>query len=388
MPFRLNKGTAQIGYNLGMTGALSGIVVADFTRVLAGPYATMLLGDMGAEVVKVERPEVGDDTRYWGPPHDEAGRATYFEAVNRNKSSLEIDMSSSDGKAEAAKLIARADVVIHNFPAANAKKLGLDYESVKQINPNVIHCSISGFGTKAGAAIPGYDLLVQAMGGLMSVTGPSSDEPSKVGVALVDVITGLHATIGILAALNHRNETGEGQAVEVNLLSSILSGLVNQASGFVSGGVIPKSLGNAHPSISPYEVYPTADRQIVLAVGNESQFAKLCEVLGCPELVDDERFNSNSNRVANRLALNEILIKQLRTNGADHWWKALNSAGVPSGPINNMAEAFELANQMELGPIVEISQNGEVRKQVANPITFSKTPVEYRSAPPAIGEKF
>ncbi len=371
-----------------MTGALSGIVVADFTRVLAGPYATMLLGDMGAEVIKVERPEVGDDTRYWGPPHDEAGRATYFEAVNRNKSSLEIDMSSSDGKAQAAKLIARADVVIHNFPAANAKKLGLDYESVKQINSSVIYCSISGFGTKAGAAIPGYDLLVQAMGGLMSVTGPSSAEPSKVGVALVDVITGLHATIGILAALNHRNESGDGQAVEVNLLSSILSGLVNQASGFVSGGVIPKSLGNAHPSISPYEVYPTADRQIVLAVGNEGQFAKLCEVLGCPELVTDARFNSNSNRVANRLALNEILIKQLGTNGADHWWKALNSAGVPSGPINNMSEAFELADQMELEPIIEIIQNGEARKQVANPITFSKTPVEYRSAPPSIGEKF
>lgn len=388
MPFRLNRGTIQIGYNFGMTGALSGIVVADFTRVLAGPYATMLLGDMGAEVIKVERPEVGDDTRYWGPPHDEAGRATYFEAVNRNKSSLEIDMSSSEGKAQAAKLIARADVVIHNFPAANAKKLGLDYESVKQINSSVIYCSISGFGTKAGAAIPGYDLLVQAMGGLMSVTGPSSAEPSKVGVALVDVITGLHATIGILAALNHRNASGEGQAVEVNLLSSILSGLVNQASGFVSGGVIPKSLGNAHPSISPYEVYPTADRPIVLAVGNEGQFAKLCDVLDCSELPKDERFNSNSNRVANRKALNEILIKQLSAKGADYWWKALNSAGVPSGPINNMAEAFELANQMQLEPIVEIKQNGEVRKQVANPISFSKTPVEYRSAPPAIGEKF
>ena len=371
-----------------MTGALSGVVVADFTRVLAGPYATMLLGDMGAEVIKVERPEVGDDTRYWGPPHDSAGRATYFEAVNRNKSSLELDMSSSEGKAEAAKLIARADVVIHNFPAANAKKLGLDYDSVKQINPNVIFCSISGFGTKAGAEIPGYDLLVQAMGGLMSVTGPSSDEPSKVGVALVDVITGLHATIGILAALNHRNETGEGQAVEVNLLSSILSGLVNQASGFVSGGVIPKSLGNAHPSISPYEVYQTADRPIVLAVGNDGQFAKLCGILGCPELPTDDRFKSNTNRVANRVALNEILLKQLSSNGADYWWKALNQAGVPSGPINSMAEAFELANEMELDPIIEISQNGEIRKQVANPITFSKTPVEYRSAPPAIGEKF
>lgn len=371
-----------------MSGALSGLVVADFTRVLAGPYATMLLGDMGAQVIKVERPEVGDDTRYWGPPHDPAGRATYFEAVNRNKSSVQIDMTTENGKSQAAQLIKKADIVIHNFPAANAKKLGLDYAAVKKLNPNVIYCAISGFGSKAGAAIPGYDLLVQAMGGLMSVTGPAEDQPAKVGVALVDVITGLHATIGILAALNYRNETGNGQAVEVNLLSSILSGLVNQASGFVSGDVIPKSLGNAHPSISPYEVYPTKDRPIVLAVGNEGQFAKLCNVLGCPELSTDSRFNSNSNRVANRKALNEILIKQLSSNGADYWWKVLTDAGVPSGPINNIAEAFQLADQMELEPIVEIRQNGEVRKQVANPITFSQTPVEYRSAPPAIGEQF
>jgi crotonobetainyl-CoA:carnitine CoA-transferase CaiB-like acyl-CoA transferase len=371
-----------------MAGALSGLVVADFTRVLAGPYATMLLGDMGAKVIKVERPETGDDTRHWVPPHDSAGRATYFEAVNRNKSSVEIDLTTSAGLAQAAQLIKQADVVVQNFPQSIAKKLGLDYDAVKAHNPNVVYCSISGFGSKAGAAIPGYDLLVQAMGGLMSITGSNENEPSKVGVALVDVITGLHATIGILAALNHRNETGEGQEVAVNLLSSTLSALVNQASGFVSGGVIPKSLGNAHPSISPYEVYPTADRQIVLAVGNENQFGKLCAELGCPELIDDPRFDTNPNRVANRTALNGILIEKLSKHGADHWWKTLNNAGVPSGPINDMAEAFALAQAMELAPIVEIHQNGEVRKQVANPITFSKTPVEYRSAPPEIGEQF
>jgi len=370
-----------------MSGALSGLVVADFTRVLAGPYATMLLGDMGAEVIKVERPESGDDTRHWVPPQDAAGRATYFEAVNRNKSSIEIDMTTDDGKREGAKLIEKADVVIHNFPQSNAIKLGLDYQTVSKINPEVIYCSISGFGSKAGAAIPGYDLLVQAMGGLMSITGANSEEPSKVGVALVDVITGLHATIGILAALNHRNETGQGQAVEVNLLSSILSGLVNQASGYVSGGVIPKSLGNAHPSISPYEVYPTADRPIVLAVGNEGQFAKLCKVLDCSELPTDPKFNSNANRVSHRQELNQVLISKLSKQGADYWWKALTDAGVPSGPINNVAEAFDLAERMELDPIVEIIHNGEVRKQVANPITFSETPVEYRSAPPALGEK-
>lgn len=371
-----------------MACPLEGLIVADFTRVLAGPYATMLLGDLGAEVVKVERPKVGDDTRHWEPPRDAAGRATYFESVNRNKSSVEIDLTCVAGKSEAEKLITKADVVIHNFPLANAKKLSLDYDSVSKIKPDIIYCAISGFGSKAGASIPGYDLLVQAMGGLMSITGPSADEPSKVGVALVDVITGLHATIGILAALNHRNLTGEGQSIEVNLLSSILSALVNQASGFVSGGVIPKTLGNAHPSISPYEVYPTADRPIVLAVGNDGQFAKLCEALGSAELITDVAFKSNTARVANRKDLNEILIEKLSTHGADYWWQKLNEVGVPSGPINNMAEAFELASKLELNPIIEIMQNGEVRKQVANPINFSKTPVQYRSAPPEIGEVF
>jgi len=368
-----------------MAGPLTGLVVADFTRVLAGPYATMLLGDMGAEVIKVERPGVGDDTRLWGPPHDSAGRATYFDAVNRNKSSVEIDLTTTDGQQKARELIERADIVVHNFPIKNSKKLNLDYEFVKSVNPDVVYCAISGFGSKAGATIPGYDLLVQAMGGLMSVTGPDT-EPSKVGVALVDVITGLHATIGILAAINHRNKTGEGQSVEVNLLSSLLSASVNQASGFVSGEVVPQSLGNAHPSISPYEVYSTADRPLVLAVGNEGQFAKLCMALGRSDLVTDNRFNSNTNRVANRAALNDILISELSKFGADHWWKVLNAAGVPSGPINNMAEAFELAREMELNPVIEIHQNGEIRKQVANPITFSKTPVEYRLAPPELGE--
>jgi len=369
-----------------MAGPLAGLLIADFTRVLAGPYATMLLGDMGAEVIKVERPKVGDDTRHWGPPHDQDGRATYFEAVNRNKSSVEIDLTQIEGQQQASELIKKADIVVHNFPLANAKKLGLDYEYVQKLNPQVIYCAISGFGSKAGATVPGYDLLVQAMGGLMSVTGPTA-EPSKVGVALVDVITGLHATIGILAAINHRNETGEGQSVEVNLLSSLLSALVNQASGYVAGQVVPQSLGNAHPSISPYEVYPTADRPLVLAVGNEGQFVKLCNVIGQPDLASNQKFNTNSNRVANRKELNEILISSLSKHGADFWWKALNEVGVPSGPINNMAEAFNLAQEMQLDPVIEIEKDGKLRKQVANPISFSKTPVEYRSAPPELGEK-
>ena len=367
-------------------GALDGLVVADFTRVLAGPYATMLLGDMGATVIKVERPEFGDDTRHWGPPFDEAGRATYFESVNRNKTSVAIDMTTAAGLAEAHELIKRADIVIHNFPPSNSKKFGLDYDSVKKLKADVIYCSITGFGSGAGAAMPGYDLLVQAMGGLMSVTGPAPGQPTKVGVALVDVITGMHATIGILAALNHRNLSGEGQEIEVNLLSSLLSAMVNQASSFVSGGVVPGILGNAHPSISPYEVYQTSDRPIVVAVGNDGQFVKLCEELGIPEIASEERFKTNPDRVSNRFELNELLVKQFLTQGADHWWKALSISGVPCGPINAIDDAFELATSLELNPIITIAQDGELRRQIANPITFSKTPVRYDVAPPSLDE--
>ena len=367
-------------------GALDGLVVADFTRVLAGPYATMLLGDMGATVIKVERPEVGDDTRHWGPPFDEAGRATYFESVNRNKTSVAIDMTTPAGVAEAHELIKRADIVIQNFPPSLSHKFGLDYVSAKNLKDDVIYCSITGFGSGAGAAMPGYDLLVQAMGGLMSVTGPAPGHPTKVGVALVDVITGMHATIGILAALNHRNLSGEGQEIEVNLLSSLLSAMVNQASSFVSGGVVPGILGNAHPSISPYEVYQTLDRSIVIAVGNDGQFVKLCDELGIPEIASDVRFATNPDRVANRDELNEILSAQFSKQGADHWWKALSSCGVPCGPINAIDDAFELATSLELNPIITIEQDGELRRQIANPITFSKTPVRYDVAPPSLDE--
>jgi crotonobetainyl-CoA:carnitine CoA-transferase CaiB-like acyl-CoA transferase len=347
----------------------------------------MLLGDMGATVIKVERPEVGDDTRHWGPPYDPAGRSTYFEAVNRNKTSVAIDMTNAAGLAEARELIKRADIVIHNFPPSNSDRFGLDYESVKKLKPDVIYCSITGFGSGAGAAMPGYDLLVQAMGGLMSVTGPAPGEPTKVGVALVDVITGMHATIGLLAALNHRNATGEGQQIEVNLLSSLLSALVNQASSFVSGEVVPGILGNAHPSISPYEVYQTLDRPIVVAVGNDGQFGKLCQELGIAEISTDPKFATNPNRVANRVELSEILVKQFLQHGADHWWKLLSNAGVPCGPINSISEAFALAESLGLDPIVTINQEGEARKQVANPITFSATPVRYAVAPPSLDEE-
>lgn len=363
-----------------MSGPLHGITVADLSRVLAGPYATMLLGDLGAEVIKVERPGVGDDTRSWGPPYAENGMATYFAGVNRNKSSRSIDLSTPDGMAEVRALIAESDVLVENFRPGALAAMGLGYDDLAAEHPGLIYCSISGFGAGEGAAMPGYDLLVQAMGGLMSVTGPGPGEPTKVGVALVDVITGLHATVGILAALHHRDQTGEGQHVEVNLLSSLLSALVNQASGYVAGGVVPGILGNAHPSISPYEVFATADRPMVIAVGNDGQFRALVEALGIAEMGADERFATNPARVARRVELKGILEAALAARGASDWQELITAAGVPCGPINDLEHAFGLAERLGLGPVVEI----EGVPTVANPITLSASPVEYRLPPPAL----
>ena len=359
-------------------GPLDGIVVADFTRVLAGPYCTMLLGDMGAEVIKVERPGAGDDTRMWGPPYTASGQSTYFAGVNRNKTTVGVDLSTPEGVQAARDLMARADIVIENFKAGTLERLGLDYESVRASHAGLIYCTISGFGSGAGRELPGYDLLVQAMGGLMSITGPGPGEPTKVGVALVDVITGLHATVGILAALHHRDATGEGQRLEVNLLSSLLSGLVNQSSAYAGAGVVPGILGNAHPSIAPYEVYDTGDRPLVIAVGNDRQFASLAQVLGAPGLADDTRFRTNADRVANRDALKDELLGLLAAAGADAWQERLTRAGVPCGPINDIAQAFDLAERLGLEPIVDTDGT----PTVAHPIRFERTPATYRRPPP------
>ncbi|TEX52467.1 MAG: carnitine dehydratase [Actinomycetales bacterium mxb001] len=361
------------------SGPLEGIVVADFTRVLAGPYCTMLLGDMGAEVIKVERPGAGDDTRAWGPPYTASGLSTYFAGVNRNKSTVGIDLSTPEGVRAARDLIARADIVIENFKAGTLERLGLDYATVSTEHPGLVFCTISGFGSGAGRDLPGYDLLVQAMGGLMSVTGPGPGEPTKVGVALVDVITGLHATVGILAALHHRDATGEGQRLEVNLLSSLLSGLVNQSSAYAGAGVVPGILGNAHPSIAPYEVYATADRPLIIAVGNDRQFASLAEVLGAPGLAEDPRFRTNPDRVTHRVALNEQLVALLAGAGADEWQHRLTQSGVPCGPINDIAQAFALAERLGLEPVVD----ADGTPTVAHPIRFDRTPATYRLPPPS-----
>ncbi len=368
------------------TGPLSGILIADFSRVLAGPYATMLLADLGADVIKVERPGAGDDTRAWGPPYAADGMATYFAGVNRNKRSVTLDLSDAADRARAVELSRRADVLVENFKPGTMERLGLGYDELCAINPRLVYASITGFGTGVGRDLPGYDLMVQAVGGLMSVTGPDPEHPTKVGVALVDVVTGLHASVGILAALRHRDETGEGQRVEVSLLTSLLSGLVNQASGYVEAGVLPKAMGNAHPSISPYEVYATADRPMAIAVGNDGQFRTFVEQLGRPELAADPRFATNPLRVQHRAELKELLEVAMAARGAAEWFDLFAAVGVPCGPINDLAGAFELAQRLGLDAIVEIEQPGSAAsRQVANPIKLSASPATYRTAPPALG---
>ena len=350
-------------------GALDGLLVADFTRVLAGPYATMLMADLGATVVKVERPGAGDDTRGWGPPFAANGQATYFQSVNRNKMSIGLDLSDAGDLTIARDLAAKAHVLVENHKPGGLTRFGLDYDAVARANPGIVYCSISGFGTDSD--LPGYDLLVQAMGGLMSITGDTS--PTKAGVAVVDVLTGLHAAVGILAAL----QSGRGQHLEISLLGSLLSSLVNQSSGFVGAGVVPGLMGNAHPSIAPYEVYATADRPIVIAVGNDTQFARLASVLGLPAT---ERYRTNTSRVAHRDDLKADLEAVLQTRGADQWQGLLTEAGIPCGSINDIGQAFALATEVGLQPVVDAAGT----PTVANPVTYSQTPATYRSAPPDV----
>lgn len=366
-------------------GALAGVRVADFSRVLAGPYATMLMADMGADVIKVEPPG-GDDTRRWSPPVDASGRPTYFGAANRNKRSVVLDLTDEEDLARARDLATSADVVIENFRPGVMERFGLDHDSLTSANPRVISCSITGFGSGPGATMPGYDVLVQAMGGLMSITGPVEGPASKVGVAVVDVITGLHALTGIQAALLERTRSGRGQRIEVNLLSSLLSGLVNQASAAAGTGVSPARTGNAHPSIAPYEPFATADGDLVLAVGNDRQFQRLVALLGAPHLAEDQRFISNSSRVEHREQLRPVLEALLHARSAAEWGELLRAAGVPAGPVHTISQALSLAEELELTPVVSVQGEGRASRQIANPVSFSRTPVRYQSPPPDLGE--
>ncbi|TQS26486.1 CaiB/BaiF CoA-transferase family protein [Microbispora sp. KK1-11] len=365
-------------------GPLSGVLVADFSRVLAGPYATMLLADMGAEVVKVEGPK-GDDTRTWMPPV-RGDVSTYYLGVNRGKRSIALDLRDSGDAKVARELARRADVLVENFKPGGLAKYGLDYTSVSAANPGVVYASISGFGSGAGRDVPGYDLMVQAMSGLMSLTGDPEGPPYRAGISVFDVMAGNHAAIGILAALRHRDATGQGQHVEVNLLSSALTGLVNHSSAYVAGGVVPYRMGNAHPSVFPYEPLPTADNDIIVAAGNDGQFRKLCEVLGIPEIADDPRFARNADRTARREELRPILVGRLATRGALEWFELLVAAGVPCGPINTIDGGFAMAERFGLDPIVEVGEGDRAVPTTRHPIRFSATPAAYRLPPPELDE--
>jgi crotonobetainyl-CoA:carnitine CoA-transferase CaiB-like acyl-CoA transferase len=368
-----------------LAGPLAGLLVADFSRILAGPYATMLLADLGAEVIKVEGPG-GDDTRSWQPPVRD-GVATYYLGVNRNKRSVALDLRADADLAAGRELARRADVFIENFRPGGLSRFALDYDSVRAGNPAVIYASISGFGSgPQGAPLPGYDLIVQAMSGLMSLTGDPAGEPYRAGVAVFDVIAGLHATIGILAALNHRQQTGQGQHVEVSLLASALSGLVNQTSAYVAGGVVPFRMGNSHPSLFPYEPMPCSDGDLVVTAGNDLQFRKLTQVLGVPELADDPRFARNEDRTANRAELRPLLVERLRTRTKLEWFREVIAAGVPCGPINTVDQGVAFAAEVGLDPVITVGEGAAAIPSVRHPITFSHTPASYRLPPPALDE--
>ncbi|UQU64277.1 CoA transferase [Couchioplanes caeruleus] len=361
-------------------GALDGLLVADFSRILAGPYATMLLADLGATVVKVEGPG-GDDTRTWMPPvRDDV--STYYLGINRNKRSIALDLKNPEDLEVAQRLAGRADVMIENFRPGGLQRFGLDYDTVAAANRKIVYASISGFGTGAGANYPGYDLMVQAISGLMSLTGDPDGPPYRAGISVFDVMAGLHANIGILAALHHRAASGAGQHVEVNLLSSALSGLVNHSSGYVAGGTVPFRMGNAHPSLFPYEPLPTSDGELIVIAGNDGQFRKLCQVLDLPELPDDPRFGRNQDRTANREQLRPILVERLTKRTKDEWFRDLLAAGVPCAPINTIDGGVALAGELGLDPVVVTGDVPGVR----NPITFSDTPAGYRLPPPGLDE--
>ena len=366
-------------------GPLAGLLVADFSRVLAGPYCTMLLADLGAEVIKVESP-AGDDTRRWVPPVTGDGTSTYFLAINRNKRSVALDLASPGDLAAARELARRADVLVENFKPGGLAKFGLDYPSVASTNPALVYASISGFGAGGGKDLPGYDLMVQAMSGLMSLTGDPAGPPFRAGISVFDVMTGLHTAIGILAALHRRAATGVGQHIEASLMASALSGMVNQTSAQVAAGVTPFRMGNSHPSLFPYEPLPTASGDIIVTAGNDAQFRKLCQVLGAAYLADDPRFARTETRTANRTELRALLVDRLAARTAADWFGALTAVGVPCGPINTVAEGVAFASQIGLEPVVLAGHGASAVPTIRHPVSFSASPPRYDLPPPGLDE--
>ena len=377
-----------------MAGPLQGFRVLDLSRILAGPWASQMLADLGAEVIKIERPGSGDDTRGWGPPYmpDESGEAgtesAYFHGANRGKQSLCIDMANPRGQELIRDLVRNSDVLIENFKVGGLARYGLDYDSLKAINPKLVYCSITGFGqTGPYASRAGYDFMIQAMGGIMSVTGEADGQPMKIGVALADVLTGLYAANAIQAALIHQRETGQGQHIDMALLDVQVATLANQAMNYLATGNSPGRLGNAHPNIVPYQAFQTGDGYIILAVGNDAQFERFCDLAGVPELADDERFRSNRNRVGHRDELVPRVAGIMMTKTSADWLEQLNARGIPCGPINDIEQVFADPQVQHRGLQLELDHPaaGKVAS-VANPIKLSETPIEYDRSPPLLGQ--
>jgi crotonobetainyl-CoA:carnitine CoA-transferase CaiB-like acyl-CoA transferase len=381
-----------------MSGALSHIRVLDLTRVLAGPWACQTLADLGAEVIKIERPGSGDDTRAWGPPYlknrdgQDTAESAYFLSANRGKKSVTLDISTPEGQAIIRKLAAESDVFIENYKVGDMARYGLSYDDLKELNPRLIYCSVTGFGQDGPmSSFAGYDFIIQGMGGLMSITGERDDlpggGPQKLGVAFSDLMTGMYSSVAILAALENRHKSGKGQYIDMALLDVQVATMANMNMNYLVSGVIPKRQGNAHANIVPYQVFRSSDGHLVLAVGNDRQFAKFCDIAGCQHLAKDERFATNANRVRNRETLIPMLQEVLLRRTTHEWVAALEAAGVPSGPINNIAQTFEHPQVKHRKMKVDLPhpESGTV-PSVANPIKFSATPITYRSAPPLLGQ--
>lgn len=370
-----------------MQGALAGIKVLDLSRVLAGPYCTMILGDLGAEVIKVEVPEKGDETRKWGPPF-QGNVSAYYLSANRNKKSVTIDLKSEKGIQQVKTLVREADVVINNFKAGTMGKLGISYDVLQKINNKIIYCSITGFGeTGPYSELPGYDYIIQAMSGLMSITGDESSEPQKVGVAIVDVLTGLYANIGIQAALLERTRSGKGQKIDLSLYDSAVSSLINIGSNYLMSKQIPQRLGNRHANIVPYQTFIASDGEMVIAVGNDDQFRRLCHILMIPHLADNDKYRTNPNRVANRNSLIPILQREFLKYSIAHWKKLCDQHSIPCGPIQNLEEVYH-DPQLEARHMfinMEHPTAGKIN-MIGSPLKLSRTPVTFRQYPPDIGE--
>ncbi len=379
-----------------MTGPLHGLRVFDLTRILAGPTCSQLLGDLGAEVIKIERPGAGDDTRKWGPPYvkDAAGEETeasaYYLASNRNKRSLTLDISTPEGQALAKRLIGRCDILIENFKAGTLPRYGLGYDNLKADNPELVYCSITGFGqTGPYAPRAGYDYLAQGMGGMMSLTGAPEGEPTKVGIGIADIMCGMYASVGILAALRHRDQGGGGQYIDLGLLDTQVAWLTYEGLNYLTSGSLPKRVGNQHPNVVPYDVLPASDGSFILAVGNDAQFARFCDFAGAPGLAEDPRFATNANRVRNRTALYEVLPGLTAKKPAQVWLDGLTERGVPCGPVNTLDQVFAdpqvRHREMQVSVPYPGAQGGEI-DLIGNPIKYSKTPVAYDRPPPKLGE--